>query len=169
MDLDPISVELTYGLERIAAFLQDVDSVYSLRWNDTTTYGQVRLAEELQFSVYQFEMADVDMLKTQFDMHENECNHLLDASRELQDEVAKQRFPVLPAYELVLKCSHLCNLLDARGALSVTERGGVIGRVRTLACRVATAYLDQPRLLSVAVPRTVEAARSANSNPALTS
>ena len=86
------------------------------------------------------EMADVDMLKTQFDMHEKECNSLLEKYRELQDEAAKQRFPVLPAYELVLKCSHLFNLLDARGALSVTERAGVIGRVRTLACRVAAAY-----------------------------
>ena len=154
IDLDPISVELTYGLERIAAFLQDVDSVYSLHWNDTTTYSQVRLAEELQFSVYQFEMADVDMLKTQFDMHEKECNRLLETYRELQEEAAKQRFPLLPAYELVLKCSHLFNLLDARGALSVTERAGVIGRVRTLACRVAAAYLDQPRLVSASLSRT---------------
>jgi glycyl-tRNA synthetase alpha chain len=143
IDLDPISVELTYGLERIAAFLQDVDSVYAVQWNDTMTYGDVRLADELQFSVYQFEMASIDGLWKQFDMHEAEAKRLLEAYRELKDDTSKQRFPVLPAYELVLKCSHIFNLLDARGALSVTERAGVIGRVRQLACGVATAWLDQ--------------------------
>jgi glycyl-tRNA synthetase alpha chain len=143
LDLDPISVELTYGLERIAAFLQDVDSVYSVLWNETTTYGQVRLQEELQFSVYQFEMADIDVLWKQFEMLEKECARLLEQYRSLEDQTEKVRFPVLPAYELVLKCSHLFNLLDSRGALSVTERAGVIGRVRVLACGIAAAYLDQ--------------------------
>jgi glycyl-tRNA synthetase alpha chain len=146
LDLDPISVELTYGLERIGSFLQDTDSVYSMLWNQDFTYAQVRLAEELQFSVYQFEMADVDVLWKQLEMNEAECRRLLDAYRELKDDAARQRFPVLPAYDLVLKCSHLFNLLDSRGALSVTERAGVIGRVRTLACGVAAAWLDQPRL-----------------------
>lgn len=143
MDLDPISVELTYGLERIAAFLQDADSVYAVRWNETTTYAQVRLAEELQFSVYQFEMADIDMLWKQLGMYEGEAKRLLDGWRVLQEDSAKQRYPLLPAYELVLKCSHLFNLLDSRGALSVTERAGVIGRVRVLACGVAAAWLEQ--------------------------
>jgi len=146
IDLDPISVELTYGLERIAAFLQDTDSVYSLRWNETTTYGQVRWQEEQQFSVYNFEMADVAMLWKQFDLNEQECRRLLDAFRRLEDGEAKARFPVLAAYDLVLKCSHLFNLLDSRGALSVTERASVIARVRALACGVAATYLEQPRL-----------------------
>ena len=146
VDLDPISVELTYGIERIAAFLQDVDSVYSLLWNDTMTYGQVRLTEELQYSVYQFEIADIAVLWRQFDSNEQEAKRLLDAYRELKGEHAKGRFPVLPAYELVLKCSHLFNMLDARGALSVTERAGVIGRVRQLACGVAAAWLDQSNI-----------------------
>jgi glycyl-tRNA synthetase alpha chain len=145
LDLDPISVELTYGLERIASFLQDTDSVYSMRWNQDVTYAQVRLPEEVQFSVYQFEMADVDMLWKQLEKNEAECRRLLGAYGKLKEESAKQRFPLLPAYELVLKCSHLFNLLDSRGALSVTERAGVIGRVRTLACGVAAVWLDQPR------------------------
>ncbi|MBI3934552.1 MAG: glycine--tRNA ligase subunit alpha, partial [Acidobacteria bacterium] len=145
MDLDPISVELTYGLERIAAFLQDADSVYAVRWNETTSYAQVRLAEELQFSVYQFEMADIDMLWKQLEMYEKEAKRLLHAWQELKEDAAKQRFPLLPAYELVLKCSHLFNLLDSRGAVSVTERAAVIARVRLLACGVAAAWLEQPR------------------------
>ena len=145
-DLDPISVELTYGLERIAAFLQDTDSVYSLRWNESTTYGKVRWQEEQQFSVYNFEMADVAMLWKQFDLNEGECRRLLDAFRRLEDGEAKARFPVMAAYDLVLKCSHLFNLLDSRGALSVTERASVIARVRNLACGVAAAYLDQASL-----------------------
>ncbi|MSO21594.1 MAG: glycine--tRNA ligase subunit alpha [Acidobacteria bacterium] len=147
IDLNPISVELTYGIERIAAFLQDVDSVYSLRWNETTSYGQVRWREELQFSVYQFEMADVEMLWAQFNLYEKEAKRLLAAFAEIKDDdVARGRFPVLPTYELVLKCSHLFNLLDSRGALSVTERAGIIGRVRQLACGVAAAYMQQPRI-----------------------
>ena len=93
VDLKPISGELTYGLERIAAFLQDVDSVYSLHWNNTTSYREVRLAEELQFSVYQFEMADVEMLWKQIELNERECRRLLDAYRGLKDEAAQLRFP----------------------------------------------------------------------------
>ena len=145
LDLDPISVELTYGLERIGAFLQDTDSVYSLRWNEDLTYGQVRWTEELQFSTYHFEMADIAALWKLIELNAGECRRLLDAYGQLKDPVAKGRFPLLAAYDLVLKCSHLFNLLDARGALSVTERAAVIGRVRSLACGVATAYLDQPQ------------------------
>ncbi len=144
IDLDPISVELTYGLERIASFLQDSDSVYAMMWNRDTTYGQVRWREEQQFSTYQFEMADIDMLWKQFHLYEQECARLQKSYYELEDSTAKSRFPVLPAYELVLKCSHLFNLLDARGALSVTERASVIGRVRSLACGVAGIHLEQP-------------------------
>jgi len=161
LDLDPITVELTYGLERIAAFLQDTDSVYSVLWNETTTYGQIRWKEEQQFSVYNFEMADVAMLGKQFELNEQECRRLLSAYGELEDAEAKARFPVLAAYDLVLKCSHLFNLLDSRGALSVTERAAVIARVRTLACGVAAAYLDQPRLSpsTSSLPRETTVAR----------
>ena len=145
LDLDPITVELTYGLERIAAFLQDADSVYSVLWNESVTYGQVRWQEEQQFSVYNFEMADVAMLWKMFELNEQECRRLLDAYRQLESGEDRARFPLLAAYDLVLKCSHLFNLLDSRGALSVTERAAVIARVRTLACGVAVAYLEQPR------------------------
>jgi glycyl-tRNA synthetase alpha chain len=158
VDLDPICAELTYGLERIAAFLQDVDSIYDIVWSrepDTgraVTYGDVRHAEELQFSVYNFEMANVDYLWKHFDLFEAECQELLSGYRAIKkndkasDEIVaaeKRRFPLLAAYDLCLKCSHLFNLLDSRGAISVTERVGVIARVRNLAVGVSKAYLDQ--------------------------
>ncbi len=147
-DLEPISVELTYGLERIAAFLQDVDSVYSIRWNEQMTYGQVRWKEEQEFSVYNFELADVATLGKLLELHEQECRGLLDKFRQLEEPSDKARFPLLAAYDQVLKCSHLFNLLDARGAISVTERAAVIARVRALACGVAAAYLESPRTIS---------------------
>jgi glycyl-tRNA synthetase alpha chain len=152
VDLNPISVELTYGLERIAAFLQDVDSIYDIVWTrvpgtaQATTYGEVRLAEELQLSVYNFEMADVEKTWKHFDLCEAECKGLLERYDELSQKtslVEQKRFPLLAAYELCLKCSHLFNLLDARGAISVTERVGVIARVRALAVAVAKAWVDQ--------------------------
>ncbi len=140
IDLDLVPAELTYGLERLSAFLQGADSVYDIEWAPRVTYGDVRLAEELQFSVYNFEMADVATLWQLFDLHEKECRRLLDAYPEYPE---KQRFPVLAAYDQVLKCSHLFNLLDSRGAISVTERVGVIARVRKLAVGVAHAWVDQ--------------------------
>jgi glycyl-tRNA synthetase alpha chain len=159
LDLDPMCAELTYGLERIAAFLQDVDSIYDIVWareprtdgsgtGAPVTYGDVRLAEELQFSVYNFEFADVDKLWTHFNLYEQEAQTLLaQANMLMADEGAspkdKKRFPLLAAYELALKCSHLFNLLDARGAISVTERVGVIGRIRNLTVGVAKAYAMQ--------------------------
>jgi glycyl-tRNA synthetase alpha chain len=154
LDLDPICAELTYGLERIAAFLQDVDSIYDIVWardpetGAPVTYGDVRLAEELQFSVYNFEFAEVDKLWTHFNLYEQEAQTLLaQANALMADEAAspteKKRFPLLPTYELALKCSNLFNLLDARGAISVTERVGVIGRIRALAVGVAKAYAQQ--------------------------
>jgi len=156
VDLDPISAELTYGLERIAAFLQDVDSIYDIVWaRDPDTgrevkYGEVRLADELQFSVYNFEAADVEKTWKHFDLYETECRALVDAYTAARKDRAngveagdKSRFPVLGAYDLCLKCSHLFNILDARGAISVTERVGVIARVRALAVAVAKAYVDQ--------------------------
>ena len=161
VDLDPISAELTYGLERIGAFLQDVDSIYDMVWaRDPDTgrevkYGEVRLADEVQFSVYNFEAADVEKAWKHFDLYEAECKTLIDRYAAAQKDAQKAgsgvavpkfdraRFPVLGAYDLCLKCSHLFNILDARGAISVTERVGVIARVRALAVAVAKACVDQ--------------------------
>ncbi|HLZ40409.1 MAG TPA: glycine--tRNA ligase subunit alpha [Candidatus Sulfotelmatobacter sp.] len=159
LDLFPISAELTYGLERIAAFLQDVDSIYDIVWaRDPNTgsvvrYGEVRLADELQFSVYNFEAADVENAWKHFDLCESECKGLIEKYAALsKDNTAgdgvrheKSRFPVLAAYDLCLKCSHLFNILDARGAISVTERAGVIARVRALAVGIAKAWADQQK------------------------
>jgi glycyl-tRNA synthetase alpha chain len=159
VDLDPISAELTYGLERIASFLQDKDSIYDIVWARdpenglSTTYRDVRLADELQFSVYNFEFADVDKAWKHFELCEGECKVLLEGysalgkDREKSDRAGrdKQRFPLLGAYDLCLKCSHLFNILDARGAISVTERVGVIARVRALAVGIAKAFVDQQR------------------------
>ncbi|HEU5453567.1 MAG TPA: glycine--tRNA ligase subunit alpha [Terriglobales bacterium] len=214
VDLDPIAVELTYGLERIAAFLQDVDSIYDIVWardprtGEAVTYGDVRLADELQYSVYNFEAADVEKAWKHLELYEAECQELIrkftaaakaasasgadtarlkpcppvesstgstagggassaeaarmqtkgsipeehDFSRAGEasdpedlytDLPAVHRFPLLAAYDLCLKCSHLFNILDARGAISVTERVGVIARIRALAVGVAKAWVAQ--------------------------
>jgi len=142
VDLDPISVELTYGLDRIAAYLQGVDNVFDVRWSDSVTYRQVRMAEEEQFSAYSFDHADAVSTRKQFDLNEAEAARLLAAYTGAKG-AAKNRVPVLQAYDLCLKCSHLFNILDARGAISVTERAAMIGRVRKLATQVAHAWLDQ--------------------------
>ncbi len=142
VDLDPVSVELTYGLERIASFLQGVESVFDLQWTRDRTYGQVRLLEEEQFSSYSFDHADIAATRQMFELNEREARRILDAYPQ-DDFAAKRRYPVLAAYDLCLKCSHLFNVLDARGAISTTERPAVIGRVRHIACRVAECYLDQ--------------------------
>jgi glycyl-tRNA synthetase alpha chain len=157
VDLDPICAELTYGLERLCAFLQDVDSIYDVVWaRDPETgrevkYGEVRLADEQQFSTYNFEAADVASAWKHFELCEAECKTLLNRYAELSGDKAdedgaareKARFPLLGAYDLCLKCSHYFNILDARGAISVTERVGVIARVRGLAVGVAKAWMDQ--------------------------
>ncbi len=162
VDLDPIAAELTYGLERIAAFLQDVDSIYDIVWvvgpdGRPVTYGDVRLADELQYSVYNFEKADVSKLWQHFDLYEAEAKALLDeyhaatrAPKKGQVETSvpftsgeRKRFPLLAAFDLTLKCSHLFNILDARGAISVTERVGIIARVRALAVAAAKAWVNQ--------------------------
>src|ERR1700687_3897980 len=159
VDLNPISAELTYGLERIAAFLQDVDSIYDIVWaRDPETsrevkYGDVRLADEVQFSVYNFEAADVEKTWQHFELYEAECQSLLERYALLKTDQApgdgvareKARFPLLGAYDLCLKCSHLFNILDARGAISVTERVSVIARVRALAVGIARAWVDQQK------------------------
>jgi len=167
IDLDPISAELTYGLERIAQFLQDVNSIYDITWvvgpdGKPVKYGQIRLEDELQFSVYNFDLADVDKAWQHLKLYEAECQALLDEYNRAKNEKrtaneeerrsgeerkanreARRRFPVLAAFDLCLKCSHLFNILDARGAISVTERVGVIARIRALAVGVAKAYVDQ--------------------------
>ncbi len=152
IDLDPITAEITYGLERIAAFLQDVDSIYDIVWmRDPATghairYGEIRLEDELQFSVYNFEYADVEKLWEHLRLYEAECQALIDGAQAfaaLTDAAQIRRYPLLSAFDLCLKCSHLFNLLDARGAISVTERVGVIARIRALAVGVARAYTSQ--------------------------
>jgi glycyl-tRNA synthetase alpha chain len=154
LDLDPICAELTYGLERLCAFMQDVDSVYDVVWardpetGAVVTYGDVRLTEELQYSVYNFESADVSKLWAHFNEYEAEAQALLaQANSTLASNEAsateKRRFPLISTYELALKCSNLFNVLDARGAISVTERVGMIGRIRNLSVGVAKVYAAQ--------------------------
>ena len=131
----PVPAEITYGLERLAMYIQGVDSVYDLTWarggdGHVFTYGDVFLRNEQQYSAYNFEVADVEMLLRLFQTYESECKRTLDAGL------------VLPAYDFVLKCSHAFNLLDARGAISVTERQGYILRVRTIAKACCAAYID---------------------------
>ena len=185
IDLDPISAELTYGLERIAAFLQDVDSIYDITWvvgpdGRPVKYGEIRLQDELQFSVYNFELADVEKAWKHFELYEAECKNLLggisanlgtlrkrvgaiapevhDVLIDRGEEAAVRalRSPLLAAYDLCLKCSHLFNILDARGAISVTERVGVIARVRALAVEVAKLYVQQQEVAQE-LPETARA------------
>jgi glycyl-tRNA synthetase alpha chain len=183
IDLDPICAELTYGLERIAAFLQDVDSIYDIVWardpqsGVEVKYRDVRYQDELQLSVYNFEAADVEKTWKHLELYEAECQALINqfsawnSDRAISQEewrqsplpqfnvltdsavpdIQKARFPLLAAYELCLKCSHLFNLLDARGAISVTERVGVIARIRQLAVGLAKAYVAQQSVGAEAV------------------
>ena len=185
VDLFPISAELTYGLERIGAFLQDVDSIYDIVWardaetGDEVKYGDVRLADEQQFSVYNFEIADVEKTWEHFRLYEGECHGLIERYERLMKDQNprlispengeinagcpnlirdKARFPLLAAYDLCLKCSHLFNILDARGAISVTERVGVIARVRSLAVGIARAWVDQQKSESASAEKSDEPA-----------
>ncbi len=131
IDLSPISVELTYGLERLAMYLQGVESVYDLKWNDNVLYGHIYHQNEVEQSRYNFEESDASMLLQFFNSCEAECKKLIELSLPW------------PAYDYCLKCSHTFNLLDARGAISITERTGYIGRVRALASGVAKLYAEQ--------------------------
>ena len=131
IDVKPVSVEITYGLERLAMYIQGVENVYDLKWVGDVTYGDVFHRNEVENSHYNFEVADTDMLFTLFDMYEKEAKRVVEAGF------------VLPAYDYVLKCSHTFNLLDARGAISVSERTAFIGRVRAMARMCAQAYLKQ--------------------------
>jgi glycyl-tRNA synthetase alpha chain len=131
IDLHPISVEITYGLERIAMYLQGVDNVYDLKWNDVIKYGDVHHQQEVEQSTYNFEKSDINFLLDLFAKYEAESIRIIGESL------------ILPAYEYCLKCSHTFNLLDARGAISVTERTGYIARIRNLARACAEGYLKQ--------------------------
>ena len=130
IDCKPITGEITYGLERLAMYLQSVESVFDLVWTPGLTYGDVYRQNEVEQSAYNFEHSDVDFLFTAFGAHEKQAQHLI------QEKLA------LPAYEQVLKAAHTFNLLDARGAISVTERAAYIGRIRNLARSVAQSYLE---------------------------
>lgn len=131
INCDLESAELTYGLERIAMYLQDVDTVYDIDWNGHIKYGDIFKKAEYEHSKYSFEIADIDMLKQLFDMYEKEATRVLDLDL------------VLPGYDYVLKCSHTFNLLDARGAISVSQRAAYISRVRNMARLTAQKYIEQ--------------------------
>ncbi|EGY27438.1 glycyl-tRNA synthetase, alpha subunit [Desulfovibrio sp. A2] len=131
IDLAPTSVEITYGLERLCMYLQGKESVYDLSWNDRVTYGNIYHQNEVEQSKYNFEASNPRMLLDQFNACEGECKRLCDEGL------------LWPAYDYCLKCSHTFNLLDARGAISITERTGYIGRVRALASAVARLYAAQ--------------------------
>ena len=131
IEVRPVSAEITYGIERLAMFIQGVDSIFDLEWVDHISYRDVFMQNEIEFSKYNFEHSDVESLFTLFDMYETEAQRLI------------ERDLVLPGYDYVLKCSHVFNLLDARGAISVTERTYFIKRVRALARHTAQKYLAE--------------------------
>ncbi|MGH7792087.1 MAG: glycine--tRNA ligase subunit alpha, partial [Thermodesulfobacteriota bacterium] len=131
IDLNPVSAEITYGTERIAMYLQGVENVFDLQWTEGITYGEIHRRGEFEFSKYNFEESNPDMLRDLFEKFRTECENLLD-----------RKIP-LPAYDYCLKCSHTFNLLDARGAIGVTERASYIGKVRALAKMCAEAYLRE--------------------------
>ena len=143
IELRPVAGELTYGIERIAMFLQGVDSVYDLQWNQDVTYGDVHHKSEVEWSVHNFEAADVPLQLRLFEEYERESARLIENGL------------VLPAYDYCLKCSHTFNILDSRGAIGVTERTHFIGRVRALARRVAETYLKQREEMGFPLLKTV--------------
>lgn len=135
IDCDPVCGEITYGLERLAMFIQNKENVYDIDWIGDVKYGDVFHHNEVEYSKYNFEFSDATMLATLFDMYEKEAEHVLECG------------VVQPAYDYTLKCSHVFNLLDARGAISVTERTHYIARVRNLAKKCAEAYVEERRKL----------------------
>lgn len=147
IDCSPVSIELTYGLERLTMYLQEVDAIAKIQWNETTTYGEIFMQSEIENSQYNFDASSADMLFNLFDLYQKEAEQLMD------------RGLVLPSYDYVLKCSHAFNLLDARGVISVTERTRYIRQVRGLARRVAHLYLEQRQ--SLGFPLLKEADRKA--------
>jgi glycyl-tRNA synthetase alpha chain len=144
IDCRPVSIEITYGLERLTMYLQEVNAIFDIKWNDQFTYGDVFLQSEIENSTYNFEASDPETLFTLFSIYEREANRLMQAQL------------VLPAFDQVLKCSHTFNLLDARGVISVTERTRYIGRIRNLARQVAQLYLKQREELGFPLLKNVE-------------
>ncbi|MCG3173766.1 MAG: Glycine--tRNA ligase alpha subunit [Myxococcota bacterium] len=151
IELNPVAGELTYGLERVAMYLQNVDNVYDLKWNPTNTYGDVFHQNEVEFSTFNFEEADTALHFNLFNQYEAECKRLLAASHTGEKP---NRSLVLPAYDFCVKCSHAFNLLDARGAISVNARQGYILRVRDLARACAHAYLKERERLGFPLLRS---------------
>lgn len=143
-ELNPVTVELTYGTERIAMYIQEVDNVYDLIWTKGISYGDLYHASEVQFSTYNFDMANVEMVQNIFEASEAECHRLLEVNLPL------------PAYDYCMKTSHLFNLLDSRGAISVAERTGYIARVRALARGCASAYIEHRKSLGFPLLRQTE-------------
>lgn len=131
LEVRPVALELTYGVERIAMYLQNVQHFQDIQWNDTVKYGEIFLQNEIEMSKYNFEVSNVDALYKMFDLYQNEVDNCINAEL------------VLPAYDYVLKCSHTFNLLDARGVISKDERNLFIGRIRTMATKVAKLYVAQ--------------------------
>lgn len=144
IDCKPVSGEITYGIERLAMFIQKVNSVYDIEWVNGITYGDVHHQGEVEHSTYNFELANIDMLFKAYDMYEKEANDILEAGL------------VLPAYDYILKCSHTFNLLDARSAISVAERQHYIARVRNLAKKVSEAYVKQRETLGYPLIKDLE-------------
>jgi glycyl-tRNA synthetase alpha chain len=142
--LDPVTIEITYGLERIAMYIQEKDSIFDLMWNDSITYGDVHKKGEWELSVYNFEEADVEMLLDLFNMYEKESIRM------------SENGIVLPAYDYCLKCSHTFNILEARGAISVSERTKYIDRIRNLARRAAKNYLAQREEMGFPLLKRIE-------------
>jgi len=165
IELSPVSVELTYGLERLAMAIQGVQHFKDIAWGANVRYGDLYQTAEAEWSRYNYEAADVEMVKRVFEMCEAEAQRLVELSRptgqqaEGEGPAVLTRSCILPAYEMTLKCSHAFNLLDARGALSVRERASYIGRVRHLARQVARAYLAQREALGFPLAKEPQAAR----------
>lgn len=147
LDCKPVCAEITYGVERLAMFIQEVDSVYDINWVGGVSYGDVYHQNEVDYSTYNFKVSDADMLFKLFDMYEAETQRILAAGL------------VQPAYDYALKCSHTFNLLDARGAISVTERQSFIGRVRAMARQCAEAYVQQRERLGFPLLKDAEQRR----------
>ncbi|WP_017294815.1 glycine--tRNA ligase subunit alpha [Geminocystis herdmanii] len=141
IDCHPVSIEITYGLERLAMYLQDVDSIYDIQWNDDIKYGDIFLQGEVEQCIYNFEASNPDLLLKLFNLYEQEAKQLIEKNL------------VLPSLDYVLKCSHCFNLLDARGVIAVAERTRYIGRIRNLAREVAQQYLSQRESLNFPLMR----------------
>ncbi|HJN15348.1 MAG TPA: glycine--tRNA ligase subunit alpha [Armatimonadota bacterium] len=145
IECKPVCVEVTYGPERLAMYLQDVKDYRDIMWSEDVSYGEIRYEEERQHSVYNLELGDIEMLRKLFEMYETEAYRIIDEGL------------VLPGYDYILKCSQTFNLLDARGAVSVTERAGFIEKIRKMACKVARAYVEHREEIGHPLLKTVDA------------